>query len=70
MEANYIILSGDGFFGDDDFVDVGLKFWFVNFGLFYDISKRFFVQVQYDVIDLDLIDDSFNKVRLGLGFRF
>ncbi len=55
----------------------------LNFGISYNISKRFFLQAQYDFIDLTLDDDvpndillpaqingNINNIRLGVGFRF
>ncbi len=56
----------------------------LNLGLSYDISKRFFVQVQYDFINLrdknDFIFngneiqiddvDKLNNLKLGIGIRF
>jgi opacity protein-like surface antigen len=61
--------------------DQGFNF---NLGLSYDITKRFFVQAQYDFIDLTADDDipegvillssddnfDINNLRIGLGFRF
>lgn len=55
-----------------------------NLGLTYDITKRFFIQGQYDVIILNVNDEySFqgevvnpdynrkqNNIKLGVGFRF
>lgn len=55
-----------------------------NLGLSYDITKRFFVQAQYDFINLKLNDEiqfegenvrqngntKLNNIKLGLGFRF
>lgn len=55
-----------------------------NLGLSYDISRRFFIQAQYDFIDLTPNEDvpdnivflnppvngDINNIRLGLGFRF
>ncbi len=55
-----------------------------NLGVSYDISKRFFVQAQYDFVDLTPEDDTpdtiqfigpsfngnINNIRLGIGFRF
>jgi len=48
-----------------------------NFGISYDISDRWFIQLQYDFINLtgqDLGNSSFeerlNNIKLGVGFRF
>lgn len=56
----------------------------LNLGLSYDITNRFFVQAQYDFIDLTVDNDipegvillssdtnfDINNLRIGLGFRF
>ncbi len=34
VEANYTILPGDGVFGEDNFIDVGIKYRFVRLGIF------------------------------------
>ena len=55
-----------------------------NLGLSYDITKRFFIQAQYDFINLKFKDEfnfqgevikpditeKFNNIKLGVGFRF
>ena len=56
----------------------------LNLGVSYDIFKRFFVQVQYDFINLQVNDeilfngetlrsnhtDRVNNLKIGVGFRF
>ena len=71
----------NGFDDSNRSIQVGFN---LNLGLSYDISKRFFIQAQYDFIDLTPNDDvpdnivfltpqengDINNIRLGLGFRF
>jgi hypothetical protein len=56
----------------------------MNLGLSYDVSKRFFIQAQYDFINLQVRDEfvlqgetvktdfnqKLNNIKIGLGFRF
>jgi len=70
--------------GFDDSDNSWVQGFNINFGLSYDISKRIFVQAQYDFIDLtkdyDIpnnvqllpaqINGDINNIRLGVGFRF
>ena len=56
----------------------------VNLGMTYDISKKFFIQAQYDFINLrvkdefifqgELVQPNFieklNNLKIGVGFRF
>lgn len=70
--------------GFDDSDNSWVEGFNINFGLSYDISKRFFIQAQYDFIDLTLdngipnnvqllpaqINGDINNIRLGVGFRF
>ena len=42
-----------------------------NFGVIYDISDKWFIQAQYDVIDLQsLYGEGYKNIKLGAGFRF
>ncbi|WP_282178857.1 outer membrane beta-barrel protein [Maribacter stanieri] len=73
--------NGDQFFSDNTNTEGGLN---LNLGLSYDISQRFFVQVQYDYINLNLEGESeingqtstydFKEktgfLKPGVGFRF
>lgn len=73
--------NGDQFFSDNTNTEGGLN---LNLGLSYDISQRFFVQVQYDYINLNLEGESeingqtstydFKEktgfLKAGVGFRF
>lgn len=70
--------------GNEDSNGVWDQGFNLNLGLSYDISQRFFIQVQYDFIDLTPDEDvpdnivflnppvngNINNIRLGLGFRF
>ncbi|WP_422082345.1 outer membrane protein [Ulvibacterium sp.] len=70
--------------GFDDSDSSGSLGFNLNLGLSYDFSRRFFIQAQYDFIDLtpdenvpDTIiilnptdNGNINNIRLGLGFRF
>jgi len=72
-------------FGEDQlFGDVTNGGFNLNIGLSYDITKRLFVQAQYDFINLNQRDEftfngelvkpdsniKLNNIKLGLGFRF
>lgn len=73
--------DGDQFFVDNTNTEGGLN---LNVGLSYDISKRFFVQVQYDYLTIKFKGESeingqtssydFNEktgfLKAGVGFRF
>lgn len=73
--------NGDQFIVDNTNTEGGLN---LNVGLSYDISKRFFVQVQYDYLTIKFKGESeingqtsnydFNEktgfIKAGVGFRF
>ncbi len=66
--SDFTFSNGNG--GSNSSWDQGINF---NLGLSYDFSKRFFLQAQYDFIDLtpdDGLLGDINNIRLGLGFRF
>jgi len=44
----------------------------LNLGLAYEMSDRWYIQLQYDYIDLTKFNagEGFNNFRLGIGFRF
>lgn len=76
----------EGAIGATDFSDQGNTDGGLNFeaGLSYNISSRFFVQAQYDLIRLRVrdevvfdgervnfdLDESINRLKIGIGFRF
>ncbi|WP_299529822.1 outer membrane beta-barrel protein [Ulvibacterium sp.] len=86
LGASYVNVVTDyttqnGFDNSDSTEHIGFN---LNLGISYDIGKRFFVQAQYDFIDLTPDEDvpdtivilaplengNINNIRLGLGFRF
>lgn len=66
LGLGYSYLSGISF--TPDTVN-GFNF---NFGLVYDISDKWFIQAQYDFIDLRPVNsgEGYNNIKLGAGFRF
>lgn len=79
FESNYTFENGGE--GSNTGNDFGFNF---NVGISYNISNRFFLQAQYDFIDLTpneevpdgvvlltpQVNGDINNIRLGLGFRF
>ncbi|NKI31109.1 outer membrane protein [Croceivirga thetidis] len=77
--SNYTFENGGQ--GSNTGIDYGFNF---NLGISYNISNRFFVQAQYDFIDLTPnvevpegvillsqdIKGNINNIRLGIGYRF
>ncbi len=86
LGASYVnvvtdITTQNGFEDQSNSNQIGFNF---NLGLSYDFSRNFFIQAQYDFIDLTPEDDTpddivfinppvngnINNIRLGIGFRF
>jgi opacity protein-like surface antigen len=78
-EDSSVISMGDDFSGNS--TNGGFN---INLGLMYDISDQFFIQAQYDFINLNIKDEidfegetiqrdfteKLNNIKLGIGFRF
>jgi opacity protein-like surface antigen len=78
-EDSSVIFMGDDFSGNS--TNGGFN---INLGLMYDISDQFFIQAQYDFINLNIKDEidfegetiqrdfteKLNNIKLGIGFRF
>ena len=78
-EDSSVVSLGEDFSGKN--TNGGFNF---NIGLSYDFTKRFFVQAQYDFINLNVKDEidfegetiqrdfteKLNNIKLGIGFRF
>ncbi|MFD2587919.1 outer membrane beta-barrel protein [Croceitalea marina] len=66
LGVGYSYLSGISFTPD---AAHGFNF---NFGIIYDISDKWFIQAQYDFIDLKSINsgEGYNTIRIGVGFKF
>ena len=81
VKDDYYYKSGSNTEVDDNSTDGGLN---LNLGLSYDISKRFFLQIQYDYININKkgdtvingetfrydYDDNGSLIKAGVGFRF
>lgn len=75
---SFLIFNVDVATGLNNFTDSNTEGGFnANFGLAFDIFKKFFLQIQYDFIrlnaDNNFANTSFNRslgiIKLGLGFR-
>ncbi|WP_116771689.1 outer membrane protein [Maribacter litoralis] len=81
VKDDYYYKSGNNSEVDNNSTDGGLN---LNLGLSYDISNRFFIQIQYDYLNVNVngdtvingetfsynYDENGSLIKAGVGFRF